>query len=122
MNSNLTIPLNEAVERVTHFRNRMLGYMPAPDVPRAVLIPVEALQEIMTRYGNDMNGIRTYFSIEGGPEQTAVTVVVVAVDQQGKDIIAQSKSEGEDDDSDIYNFTGPCPSECDTTSPLFIEP
>jgi hypothetical protein len=137
MPQKLTISLAEAVTRVTRFRNYFLQFLPQSTCPRAILIPFDAIVDIVNKYHsvdsegnvtNDLKGIRAYLSIdENDPTKPQyVTAVVVPVDLDGNDIIYpdnQSRGDGdEDDDTEIYDFTMPCPSECDEESPLIVPP
>ena len=130
-----TIPLEEAVARVTRFREKMIesAAIPESNVPRAVLIPIDDLLAIILKYssvdeeGNvrsTLQGVRTYFAIKKEDEDLPdkVTALVVAVDKDGNDLInTTTVGVGDDEDgSEIYDFTKPCPSECDPKSPLFI--
>ncbi len=128
-----TVPLKEAVDRVTRFRNQLIGKVPEANIPRAVFIPIADLMAIIDKYQNldengaitdTLTGVRAYFAVKEGDEDLPddVTALIVPVDLKGSDVITAKGvgSEGEDD-SDIYDFTRPCPAECDTNSPLFIE-
>ncbi|MEJ5996390.1 hypothetical protein WG904_18320 [Pedobacter sp. Du54] len=130
-----TIPVDEAIGRVTRFREKMIksGAIPESNIPRAVLIPIDDLLAIIQKYttvdddGNvrsTLTGVRTYFAIKANDQDLPdeVTALVVAVDKEGNDLInttAVGLGEG-GDGSDIYDFTKPCPSECDPESPLFV--
>lgn len=130
-----TIPLDEAIARVTRFRERMTesAAVPEHNIPRAVLIPIDDLLAIVSKYttlddeGNavtTLQGVRAYFDIKLTDEDLPdpVTALVVPVDLKGNDIITAPVSIGlgEGDDTEIYDFTKPCPSECDPESPLFV--
>lgn len=129
-----TIPLNAAIARVTRFRERMTksAAVPQSDIPRAILIPVDDLLAIVSKYtvvGDDGNaviaikGVRAYFDIKFTDKDLddPVTALIVPVDLQGNDIITTPVGNlGESDDTEIYDFTKPCPSECDPESPLFV--
>ena len=129
-----TIPLTEAIDRVTRFRERMAKSSDVPDtnIPRAVLIPIDDLLAIVEKYstiddkGNvvsTLRGVRAYFDIKLTDESLPdpVTALVVPVDLKGNDMIMSSDGLGEGDDTGIYDFTKPCPSECDPESPLFVD-
>lgn len=130
-----TIPLDEAVARVTRFREKMIksGAIPESDIPRAILIPIDDLLAIIQKYttvddeGNvrsTLTGVRTYFAIKATDvnQPDEVTALVVAVDKEGNDLINTTVGVGlgEEGGSEIYDFTKPCPSECDPESPLFV--
>jgi hypothetical protein len=128
-----TVPLQEAVDRVTRFRNQLIEKVPEANIPRAVFIPIADLMAIIHKFqaldehGNIMNsltGVRAYFAVKESDMDLPddITALIVPVDLNDKDIVPHNNvdSEFDDDDSDIYDFTQPCPSVCDTTSPLFI--
>ena len=129
-----TIPLNDAIARVTLFREKMLKSAAVPDsnIPRAILIPIDDLLAILMKYssvdgeGNvtsALKGVRTYFAIKATDQDLPdeVTGLVVAVDLEGNDLINTTSGVGDDEEgSEIYDFTKPCPTECDPESPLFV--
>jgi len=128
-----TIPLEAAKSRVRRFREQMLekGGDPA-GVPRAILIPISDLLAIIEKYStvdeegnviNSLQGVRAYFAVKATDKELAddVTALIVAVDKKGKDIIPTSDLL-QGDGSEIYDFTKPCPTECDPESPLFVGP
>lgn len=127
-----TIPLNAAIARVTRFREQLVQQVPETNIPRAILIPINDLMAIVKKYssvdeaGNiisELQGVRAYFAVKltDEKENNDVTALVVAVDKNGKDIIPTTEiGLGDSGDSEIYDFTVPCPSECDTESPLYI--
>lgn len=130
-----TIPLEEAVARVTRFREKMIqsAAIPESNIPRAVLIPIDDLLAIIMKYstvdqeGNvksTLQGVRTYFAIKKEDEDLPdeVTALVVAVDLMGNDLINTTGSIGlgDDEGSEIYDFTVPCPTQCDPESPLYV--
>ncbi|MGV3547518.1 MAG: hypothetical protein ACO1N4_10685 [Pedobacter sp.] len=128
-----TVPLQEAVDRVTRFRNQLIDKVPQANIPRAVFIPIADLMAIIEKFQslddhgnirNSLTGVRAYFAVKEGDEdlQDDVTALIVPVDLGGSDIVAHTNGLGgdEEDDSDIYDFTQPCPSKCDEESPLFI--
>ncbi len=131
-----TIPLDEAVDRVTRFRNQLVKNVPETNIPRAVFIPISDLLAIVNQYVtlgadgadiNELSGVRAYFAVKESDMDLPddVTAVIVPVDKQNNDIIYKTsgdvlKSGDDNDDTEIYDFTQPCPSFCDTRSPLYI--
>ena len=130
-----TIPLSDAIARVTLFREKMVksATIPESNIPRAILIPIDDLLAIIQKYttvdeeGNvksTLLGVRTYFAIKASDQNLTdeVTALVVAVDLQGNDLINTTSTlgVGEEGGSEIYDFTRPCPDVCDPESPLFI--
>ncbi len=130
-----TIPVEDAIARVTLFREKMVksSAIPESNIPRAILIPIEDLLAIVQKYatvdaeGNvssSIIGVRTYFAIKATDQDLPdeVTSLVVPVDLEGKDIITTKTGVGlgEGEDTGIYDFTKPCPDQCDPESPLYI--
>jgi hypothetical protein len=127
-----TIPLNDAILRVTLFREQLAASVPPEKIPRAVLIPIDDLLAIIERYSavdengnvhNTLQGIRAYFAVKATDKDldNDITALIVPVNKLGNDVITTKVGVGDDeDDTEIYDFTKPCPSECDEESPLFI--
>ena len=130
-----TISVNEAVDRVTRFRDQLLKQVPETNIPRAVFIPISDLLAIINSYDilradgttiNELQGVRAYFAVKEDDMDLDddITAIIVPVDKDGADIIYKSqKNSGlgdDDDDTEIYDFTQPCPDKCDPKSPLFV--
>jgi hypothetical protein len=128
-----TISVPEAKARVERFRKVLSGAMPEENIPRAVLIPIADILAIIDKFQftdkngetrNELQGVRAYFAIKEADEALPndVTALIVPVDLKGNDIINTGVSLGEDtEDTDIYDFTKPCPDVCDPESPLFVD-
>lgn len=126
-----TIPLSEAIDRVTRFRDQLINQVPDTNIPRAILIPIDDLLAIVEKYatidpdGNitsSLRGVRAYFAVKEGDQALPddVTALIVPVDKAGNDIITYPNTLQGTDDSEIYDFTKPCPDVCDPESPLFV--
>lgn len=128
-----TISVPEAKARVERFRKTLSGSIPEANIPRAVLIPIADILAIIDRYQftdkdgntrNELQGVRAYFAIKEADESLPndVTALIVPVNLKGQDIINTNYTSGEEDvDTDIYDFTKPCPDVCDPESPLFVD-
>ena len=129
-----TIPLPDAVARVTRFRAQLAGSVPESNIPRAILIPIADILAIVSKYQTltpkgdvtvALKGVRAYFAVKKEDEDLPddITALIVPVDLKGNDIITTPPGlgDGDDDGTEIYDFTTPCPSECDVNSPLFVE-
>ncbi|WP_199118321.1 hypothetical protein [Pedobacter sp. ASV28] len=130
-----TVPLQEAIDRVARFRKQIqtAAQVPEENIPRAIFIPIADIMAIIDKFqtidaeGNihsAIRGVRAYFAVKEGDEDLPddITALIVPVDVKGNDIIATNNGLKDDvDDSDIYDFTKPCPSYCDPNSPLFIQ-
>ncbi|MEL1248478.1 hypothetical protein [Flavobacterium helocola] len=99
--SDFTITLDEAKEWTTSWRTN-----PPKDLAKGHLIPGEALSELLATEG--VVNVRAYMGVD---EKGTQKLVFVGVDADGKDLI--------DDNHLIYDKSTPCPSVCDTSSPLF---
>lgn len=126
-----TVPLQEAIDRVTRFRDQLINQVPETNIPRAVFIPIADLMAIIEKFQdlddhgnirNSLTGVRAYFAVKEGDQDLPddVTALIVPVDLVGNDIVAHTTGVAGVEDSDIYDFTQPCPSKCDTSSPLYI--
>jgi hypothetical protein len=128
-----TIPLNDAIARVTLFRDKFIGEIPDAKIPRAILIPIADLMAIVDKYtiidddGNaksTIEGVRAYFAVKVTDRDLPddITALIVPVDLKGNDIITTTTDNlQEGDDTEIYDFTKPCPDQCDPESPLYID-
>jgi hypothetical protein len=127
-----TVSIPDAKARVERFRRQLAGSMPESNIPRAILIPIADILAIINKYQfidkdgntrNELQGVRAYFAVKQGDQSLPddVTALIVPVNLQGKDIVSDGKSLGtESSDTDIYDFTKPCPDQCDPDSPLFV--
>ncbi|GAB3903925.1 hypothetical protein [Mucilaginibacter boryungensis] len=135
------IPVDAAIAKTTHWRNFMAENFPETDVkalPKAVYISKSDIQD-MARYceaDDSILGVRAYFTLENefkeGEKNEVKFIMVLVKDTpgyyNGQDLLyippglgmeALSPDGGELDDSNVYDFTRPCPDCCDLTSPLF---
>lgn len=126
-----TIPLSEAIDRVTRFRDQLINQVPDTNIPRAILIPIDDLLAIVQKYAaidadgkitTSLRGVRAYFAVKESDQALPddVTALIVPVDKAGNDIITYQNTLQGTDDSEIYDFTKPCPDVCDPESPLFV--
>lgn len=127
-----TIPLHAAQSRVKRFRKQMIdAKVPNENIPRAILIPIDDLMAIIEKYStieengdvkSTLKGVRAYFAVKVTDQELPddVTALIVAVDKSGKDIIPTSEAITAENGSEIYDFTKPCPTECDPSSPLYV--
>lgn len=106
--------------------------MPESNIPRAVLIPIADILQIIDKYQyidedgvtrNELRGVRAYFAVKQGDQDLPddVTALIVPVDLKGNDIVKDPElGLGGADETEIYDFTKPCPDMCDPESPLFV--
>ncbi|RZK41406.1 MAG: hypothetical protein EOO90_11455 [Pedobacter sp.] len=128
-----TVPLKHAQLSISRFRDRLVksAVFPVESLPKAILIPIEDLQAIMQKYNTvtdngdvvtAIQGVRAYFAIKETDKALPdpITALIVPVDLDGNDIIYNGVQLGEDDpETEIYDFTKPCPDSCDPDSPLY---
>ena len=135
------IPVSVAIAKTTNWRNFMESTFATTDpkaLPKAVYISKNDIQDL-ARYcdaDDSILGIRAYFTLddpykEGETNQVKFIMVLVKDSPDhfnGQDILyippglgmtALSPDGGALDDSNVYDFTKPCPDCCDITSPLF---
>ena len=75
---------------------------------KAFLIPKEDISQLFEYEG--VCDVRTYM----GVDETGIhKLIIVGVDIDGNDLINPARNQF------IYDFTRPCPEDCDTRSPLF---
>ncbi len=116
------IPLEEGMTRTNNWREIIKPIFNYDEsiLPRAVYIPIADITALAEKH--KVEGVRMYFSIKSiaPPYFDAVCGLLVPVGLDGKDIITDLGTAGASDDvSSIYDFTRPCPTECDKTSPLY---
>ena len=128
------IKLKKAVRETEHWRN-FLKYLLSEHhsklITKGVYISkadIDGLAKICQ--GNDaIMGVRAYFTLEHDhetwPYDNMVKFIMVPVEsvkgyKHGKDIPIKIMGDADNlEDSNIYDFTMPCPDSCDTSSPLF---
>ena len=135
------IPVDVAIAKTTHWRNFMGHNFPEADtkaLPKAVYISKADIQDMAAYCEADdsLLGVRAYFTLENAfkeGEQNEVKFIMVLVKDtpgyfNGQDMLyipagagmeALSPDGGDVDDSNVYDFTRPCPDCCDPSSPLF---
>jgi hypothetical protein len=123
------IPLSEAVRRTTNWREFIRTQEATAsyaDITRGVFISIEDIQGLASIKNPDgVSGVRAYFALDQSPEQQlpgtgSVRLILVAVDNNNRDILGNTTPIGLGETEDeIYDFTKPCPDNCDPRSPLY---
>ena len=132
------IPVPTAIARTTHWRNFMKNNTPAADaykVPKAVYVSRTDIMDMAKQCEEDESivGMRAYFTLNNEftenvkNEVKFLMVLVRASDKKpyGDDVLyapADTDSNGTADiagNSNVYDFSRPCPDVCDSESPLF---
>jgi hypothetical protein len=86
---------------------------------RGFYIPHDDLLEVRRNHP-DARGVRAYFSILDQNTIASIHLYIVPVDERGKDILIPAKdNDGKYYESTVYDFTQPCPNQCDFESPYY---
>jgi hypothetical protein len=136
------IPVDVAIEKTAYWRKfiKEATESTTPEtLPKGVYISKSDITD-MAKYCNaddTILGIRAYFTLESDhelkPETNDVKFIMVLVKDSpdhfnGQDLLyipegagmtALSPNDGTLNDSNVYDFTKPCPDCCDPTSPLY---
>ena len=115
-----TICLDKAVAWTTAWRAQDGSFKDHKDL-KAFMIPHEDLQEVLAE-PNVVN-VRAYIGIDTANDN-APHLIIVGINAEGEDIIYAAAGEGCDDEdgtvnTGLYDFSHPCPTTCDETSPLY---
>jgi len=106
------IPLKTAEEYTSKWQKAPLHEKAKYADMKGWLIPKEDIEGLYKT--KNLDGARAYLGID--PVSDKLKLLMVAVqkvsDTEYKDVI------GSEDDADIYDFTRPCPDQCDCLSPL----
>ncbi len=105
------------------------------DIPRAIYISIEDIKQLESdckKYYKDdkLAGIRVYFGLAGETEPIkgstidlrgmVVPVLKVPHLSGGKDAVHRNAGDPNPNDTNIYDFTAPCPVYCDINSELYL--
>lgn len=115
-----TICLQKAVDWTTLWRSQDGTFTDHNDL-KAFLIPLADLQEVMKE--PNVANVRAYIGIDASNDNQP-HLIIVGVNEEGEDIIYDAAGEGcVDGDGEVntglYDFSQPCPTTCDITSPLY---
>ncbi|KAB8153507.1 hypothetical protein EZY14_009745 [Kordia sp. TARA_039_SRF] len=115
-----TICLQKAVDWTTAWRAQGGTFTDHEDL-KGFLIPLADLKEVIAEPG--VANIRAYIGVDD-TDGHQPHLVIVGVNAEGEDIIYKAAGEGcEDSDGSVntglYDFSQPCPTTCDTSSPLY---
>jgi hypothetical protein len=128
---NRSIDKETAIGRTTQWRGLYKDTMKCkdPEVLRGYFIPIEdiiSLYEFFKNGGVPLRGVRGYLGYDPldpiAPAQLNLDLLLVPVSADGKDILEAPAQLGlGDGTSTIYDFSEPCPVECDTSSVLYAD-
>ena len=116
MSKKNTISLDTAKKWTKKWRQKESTYNKYHEC-KAFNIPKIDLQEVLAVKG--VASIRAYLGVD---ENNVEKLMIVGVDEKGKDMIPTSDDialKGDQDDGGIWDFTEPCPISCDESSPLY---
>jgi hypothetical protein len=135
-----TISLGEAIKRAEYWRkqvsslpsgNTVSGVIDPPLIPlqlifRAININMSDIDWLREQHPKT-NSIRLYLSVPNPDFPLQICGMLVPVDAQNQDMLTHDIPVGTTDEdilnstttSTIYDFTQPCPTMCNTQSPLF---
>lgn len=108
------IPLSQAIEWTTRWRQFQADTKPNPDdSKKAFRVDVAELQEVVNNIPGEIQYVRFYLGLD---EHLIEHMILVGVDDNNQDVCT---FEGK---TYTYDFTRPCPTTCDVASPLFEAP
>ena len=128
------ISVPEAIEKTTNWRNFMESKTSdTRRIPKAVYISKEDITDMANQCEADptIAGVRAYFTLDSEAAEEVknmVTFVMVLVRESdvkpfGDDVLYASDGTGVGGNvggnSNVYDYTQPCPDVCDPNSPLF---
>ncbi len=115
MSKKNTISLDTAKKWTKKWRQKESTYNKYHEC-KAFNIPKIDLQEVLAEKG--VASIRAYLGVD---ENNVEKLMIVGVDEKGKDMITTSDDlalKG-NQNGDIFDFIEPCPVSCDESSPLY---
>jgi hypothetical protein len=129
-----TISLEEAADRTTQWRNlfNVVDKTQVVQTPASIFISYEDLNEIISNFGPSVDpnfaGIRLYLTVHDAeptrglyPVTGAVVPTTTITNRDGsqyfQDVIVPVPLAGGGEGVSIYDFTQPCPSFCQGTTP-----
>ena len=114
------IPEATAVTYTTNYRNYISGIDKNPDYIHAFNIPMQDIASLADF--TKCPSVRAYLGMSDPKDISTLKLVLVPVDNTNTDILSIPVPDGSGglvDQSSIYDFTSPCPQNCDIDSPLF---
>ncbi|SDL85591.1 hypothetical protein SAMN05421813_10326 [Daejeonella rubra] len=132
------IPVDMAINRTKNWRDFVTNVLQIKDarkLPKGVYISKTDIEDLAAYCKADptIAGVRTYFTLENGQEEVIkneIKFIMVLVRESethpfGEDLLyvpdslKNMSNTDTIDDSNVFDFTRPCPDCCDPTSPLF---
>lgn len=113
-----TIPLTDGITVTTNWRSYISKLDPNPNYIHAFNIPMADIVSL-SQFAN-CPSVRAYLAMEVPNDISTLKIILVPVDEKGKDITGIPSADGlGDETSTVFDFTSPCPKTCDVDSPLF---
>lgn len=132
-----SISEREAINRTIEWREFIRKNIPDESneqmIPRAVYISMDDIAALYNKYKDRAKGVRAYFTKKDQPceypgdnpehhhhhkQRPEISVVIVPVAYDDKDMITPGLAL-QAGNSNVYDFTKPCPDLCDVSSPLY---
>jgi len=114
------IPESVGVDYTTNYRTYISGIDKNPDYIHAFNIPMQDIASLADF--TKCPSVRAYLGMSNPKDISTLKLVLVPVDSSNIDILSIQVPDGSGglvDQSSIYDFTSPCPQNCDIDSPLF---
>jgi hypothetical protein len=110
------IPESVGIDYTSNYRSYISNIDPSPDYIKAFNIPMEDIASLADF--TKCTSVRAYLGMSVPGDISSLKLVMVPVDDSNKDILSIPVPDGTTQSS-IYDFTSPCPQNCDIDSPLF---
>jgi hypothetical protein len=117
-----SVPLPTAIEWCTNWIKTYQKYFPGvkeQDVLRGFTIPIADILQLANEH-EQYSAVRAYLAVSDIKDTQTAKILLVPVDGNGHDIPSSKDISITPPPSFIYDFTRPCPAQCDVTSPLFV--
>lgn len=114
------IPEAVGIAYTTNYRTYISGIDKNPDYIHAFNIPMQDIASLADF--TKCPSVRAYLGMSDPTDISTLKLVLVPVDNTNTDILSIPVPDGSGglvDQSSIYDFTSPCPQNCDIASPLF---
>lgn len=110
-----SIGISRAVDITSNWRKVFSIVYPNADPFRGFYIPIKDIHDLADYY--DAEGVRGYICLDKPEDIQSIRMILVPV-KDGKDIVENFLVD-DDEYTSVYDFTQPCPTQCDQTSILY---
>lgn len=114
------IPEATGIAFTTNYRNYISAIDQNPDYIHAFNIPMQDVASLADF--TKCPSVRAYLGMSDPTDISTLKLVLVPVDNTNTDVLSIPVPDGSGglvNQSSIYDFTSPCPQNCDINSPLF---